>query len=175
MGLQLAGMITPTSMPFYGIVPGKAAMPLGQITLPVTFGTPSNYRTEFKFEVMDFDSSYHAILGRPALAKFMAIPHYPYLLLKMPGPNGVLSLWSDLKCDFDYDVQAIQIAAKAQANNSRKEIATIAAEISQEELEIPAKNPSILAPPKEADVKQIDLGTGDPSKIATISAHLSAK
>ena len=93
MGLQLVGMITPTSVPFYWIVPSKAAMPLGQITLPVTFGSPSNYRTEFiKFEVADFESSCHAILGRPALAKFMAIPQYLYLLLKMPGPNGVLSL-----------------------------------------------------------------------------------
>ena len=73
MGLQLAGMITPTSTPFYGIVPGKAAMPLGQITLPVTFGTPSNYRTEFiKFEVADFDSSYHAILGRPGVPRELA-------------------------------------------------------------------------------------------------------
>ena len=107
-------MITPTSTPFYGIVPGNAAMPLGQITLPVTFETPSNYRIEFiKFEVADFDSSYHAILGRPAPAKFMAIPHYPYLLLKMPGPNGVLSLRGDLKRAFDCDVQAIQIVAKA--------------------------------------------------------------
>jgi hypothetical protein len=44
-----------------------------------------------------------------------------------------------------------------------------------EELEIPAKKPCILAPPKEADVKKIDLGTGDPEKTATISAHLSAK
>jgi hypothetical protein len=44
-----------------------------------------------------------------------------------------------------------------------------------EELEIPTKRPSILAPPKEADIKQIDLGTGDPSKTVTISAHLSAK
>ena len=105
----------------------------------------------------------------------MAIPHYPYLLLKMPGPNGVLSLRSDLKRAFDCDVQSIQITAKAQADNGRKEIATIAAEISQEELEIPAKKPSILAPPKEADVKQINLGTGDPSKTATISAHLLAK
>ena len=59
MGLQLARMITPTSTPFYGIVPGKAAIPLGQITVPVTFGTPSNYHTEFiKFEVADFDSSF---------------------------------------------------------------------------------------------------------------------
>ena len=37
----------------------------------------------------DFDASYHVILGRPAMEKFMAIPHYVYLLLKMPGPNGI--------------------------------------------------------------------------------------
>ena len=93
----------------------------------------------------------------------------------MLGPNGVLSLQSDLKRAFDYDVQAIQIAARAQANDGRKEIATIAAEMSQEELQIPAKKLSIIAPPKEADVKQINLGTGNTSKTATISAHLSAK
>ena len=98
-------MITPTSTLFYGIVPGKTVMPLGQITLPITFGTPSNYRTKFiKFEVVDFDSSYLANLERPALAKFIAIPHYPYLLLKMSGPNGVLSLRSNLKRAFDCDV-----------------------------------------------------------------------
>jgi hypothetical protein len=68
-------------------------MPLRQITLPITFGTPTNYRTEFiQFEVADFEISYHAILGRPALAKLMAIPHYPYLMLKMLGPHGILSL-----------------------------------------------------------------------------------
>jgi hypothetical protein len=44
-----------------------------------------------------------------------------------------------------------------------------------EELEIPAKKPYILAPQKEADAKKINLGTGDPRKMATISAHLSAK
>jgi hypothetical protein len=169
-------MITPTSVPFYEIVPSKVAMPLAQITLLVTFGTPSNYRTEFiKFEVTDFESSYHAILGRPALAKFMAMSYYPYLLLKMPAPTGVLSFRGDIKHAFDCDVQAVQIAAKAQAASEREEIVTIAAEINPEELEILAKKPSILAPSKEADVKQIDLGTGDPSKMVTISAHLSAK
>jgi hypothetical protein len=39
MGLDFVGLITPTEIPFYGIVPGKAAMPLGQITLLVMFGT----------------------------------------------------------------------------------------------------------------------------------------
>jgi hypothetical protein len=105
----------------------------------------------------------------------MVILHYPYLLLKMPGPNGVLSLRGDLKRAFDCDVQAVQIVAKAQATSKREEIATVAAEINLEELEIPAKKPSILALPKEANVKQIDLETGDPSKTATINAHFSTK
>jgi hypothetical protein len=80
-----------------------------------------------------------------------------------------------LKRAFDCDVQAIQITAKAQAANGREEIAMIAAKMNLEELEILAKRPSILAPPKEADIKQINLGTGDPSKTATISTHLSEK
>jgi hypothetical protein len=139
-------------------------------------GTQANYLTEFiQFEVADFETSYHAILGRPALAKFMAIPHYPYLLLKMPGPHGILSLRGDLKRAFDCDIQAIQIIAKAHAANGREEITTVAAQINPKELEIPSKKPYILAPQKEADIKKIDLGTGDPEKTATISAHLSAK
>ena len=39
-------------------------MPLGQIDLPITFGGPSNYRTEIlTFEVVVFHKTYHAILG----------------------------------------------------------------------------------------------------------------
>jgi hypothetical protein len=80
-----------------------------------------------------------------------------------------------LKCAFDYDIQAIQIVAKAQATDDREEIATVAAQINLEELEILAKKPCILAPPKEAVVKKIDLGNGDPEKTTTINDHLSAK
>ena len=60
-------------------------MPLGQIDLPITFGNPSNYRTEtLTFEIADFLGAYHAILGQPCYAKFMAVPNYTYLKLKMP-------------------------------------------------------------------------------------------
>jgi hypothetical protein len=79
--------------PFYGVVPGKAAYPIGRVCLPVTFVTKENFRTEYlMFEVADIRSSYHAILGRPMLAKFIAIPHHTYLIMKMPAPNGILSV-----------------------------------------------------------------------------------
>jgi hypothetical protein len=89
MGLDISKMLTPSKAPFYCIIQGNTATPFGSVTLPVTFGTKENYRTEYiKFEVADFESSYHAILGRPVLAKFMAVPHYVYLLLKMLGKTG---------------------------------------------------------------------------------------
>jgi hypothetical protein len=64
------------------------------VVLPVSFGEiRENYHTEYiKFEVADFETSYHAILGRPAIAKFMEVHHYTYLVLKMPSPAGVLTL-----------------------------------------------------------------------------------
>jgi hypothetical protein len=59
--------------PLHGFIPGTSASPVGQITLPVTFGTHENYCTEhMQFEVADFQMVYNAFLGRPALTKFMA-------------------------------------------------------------------------------------------------------
>jgi hypothetical protein len=64
MGLDFKDMLVPSKPPFYGIIPGNVAHPLGMVVLPVTFGTRENYRTEFiKFKVASLESSYHAILG----------------------------------------------------------------------------------------------------------------
>jgi hypothetical protein len=57
------------------------------------FGGKDNHRREpIWFEVVDLNSPYHALLGRPALAKFMAVPHYGYLKMKLPGPRGVITV-----------------------------------------------------------------------------------
>ena len=85
--------VRPIGAPFHDIVPGKQALPLGQVDLPVTFGGPSNYRMEtLTFDVVGFPRTFHAILGCPCYAKFMAVPNYTYLKLKMPGPCGVITI-----------------------------------------------------------------------------------
>ena len=68
-------------------------MPLRQIDLPITIGDLSYYRMEtLTFEVVGFPGTFHAILRRPCYAKFMAIPNYTYLKLKMPAPHGVITI-----------------------------------------------------------------------------------
>jgi hypothetical protein len=82
-----------------------------------------NYRTEYiKFEVANFDSSYHDILGRPALAKFMVMPHYVYLLLKILGKIGVLTLRGDLKKSYDCDQEVIKYATTSHMPEPSAEV-----------------------------------------------------
>jgi hypothetical protein len=142
MKLDITHMLTRSTSPLYGIVPGNAAIPLGLVVLPVNFvETRDNYRTEYvKFEIADFETSYHAILGRPAIAKFMAVPHYTYLVLKMPSPAGVLSLQGDLKISFDCDTEAVELAATNQVPNAMMEIYAASKKLAPSELDIPEKS-----------------------------------
>ena len=65
--------LSESNMRFHGIIPRKKADSLGQISLDVVFGDSLSYRKEkLTFEVVDFESAYHSILGRPAYASFMA-------------------------------------------------------------------------------------------------------
>jgi hypothetical protein len=69
-----------SSYPFYEVVLGKQSMPLGQMSLHVTFRDVINYRTEMlAFKLVDFSEPYHVILGQPCYIKFMAIHSYAYL------------------------------------------------------------------------------------------------
>jgi hypothetical protein len=62
------------------------------------------------FEVVGFRGAYHTILGWPCYAKFMAIPNYTYLKMKMPGPNGVITVGSSIEHAFDCDVECVEHA-----------------------------------------------------------------
>jgi hypothetical protein len=85
--------LKPTNCSFHGIVPGSANIPLGRIDLDVCFGTQKNFRREkMEFEVMDWPSQYHAVLGQPVFSRFMEIPHYTCLVLKMLGPNSTITV-----------------------------------------------------------------------------------
>jgi hypothetical protein len=68
-------------------------MPIGQVRLPITFGTRDNYRMEsLDFDVAYIVLPYNAILGYPALARFMAIMRHGLNVLKIPSANGTITM-----------------------------------------------------------------------------------
>ena len=148
---------------------------MGEITLPVQYGTIEMFCIEYiSFLVPDFDTAYHTILGRPALTKFMAIPHYPYMVLKMPAPGGVLTLQANLAVAYACEKESL---ALAEAINISIHMDTCLAESKK----VPLEEQEILtmAAPCEATkaklTKEVSLGLVDPSKTVKIGAHMDPK
>ena len=146
-------------------------MPLGKINLPVTFGDLTNYRMEtLTFEVVGFHGTYHAILGSPCYMKFMVVPNYTYLKLKMLGPCGVITIDTFFQRAYECEVGCWEYTAAIVAS---KELAAIRKEVAKE-----APNPKLstgsFEPVEGAKEVLID-PSGSKSKVVRISTMLSSK
>jgi hypothetical protein len=140
----------------------------------VTFGTPKNYRTEFlRFEVASFNCGYNAIIGRPGLAKFMAIPHYLYMILKMPGPQGIITVRADFQGTAECFRGAIQAALTAKPPTT----SSVQANIKPEgDLAIPTNEAQAVTSMRPTEeTKRINLGFANERKTAIISSSLDDK
>jgi hypothetical protein len=88
------------------------------------------------FEVADFRSSYYAILGRPMLAKFMAIPHQTYLIMKMLTPNGVLSILGDIMVSYNCESSTVELAKDSACKDAAMVMVAQAAKIDKTTLDV---------------------------------------
>jgi hypothetical protein len=129
-----------------------------------------NFRMEnVQFDVAEVNLPFNAIIGRPALYRFMAIAHYRYLVLKMPSPAGILTMRGD---------RTVALAAVEKLH-------TLAAEIARPDdggrgPSVPSARASSKAPkvqPSGVDgrpAKTIQVGV-DPSQTTRIAGNLGGK
>jgi hypothetical protein len=149
----------------------KRAEPVGRVALPVCFGISANFRKEtLTFEVVGFHGTYHAILGHPCYARFMAVPNYTYLKLKMPSPNDVITVGPSYEHAYECDVEC------DEHEEAILESVSLAASLDGLANEIPdPKRHADNFEPTE-DVKLVPLDPTDPNgKALSISATLDPK
>ena len=140
--------------------------------MPVTFGNRANFRSEvLTFEVVDFLGSYNAILGRPCYAKFMAIPNYTYLKLKMLGPNDVITVSSAFSHAFTCDHEHFELAT-AIINSS--ELPRLGESSTPVVLDFNVPNSSTAFHLLE-ETKVVGIDPTDPTKTVQIGIQLLAK
>jgi hypothetical protein len=143
------------------------------VQLEVLFREKGNsHREPIWFEVVDISSPYHALLGRPALAKFMAVPHYTYLKIMLTGPRGVITVSGNFKKSLAYAkkssqlVEALVIAEEKRQLLHRMELA---------QKDVPVRQLPVEQFKPANDTKKILLDESDPSKYIIIGTGLSAK
>ncbi|KAI4988649.1 hypothetical protein ZWY2020_035889 [Hordeum vulgare] len=100
--------------------------------LDVLFGDKAHFRCEsIWFKVVDLISPYHTLLGRPALARFMVIPHYAYLKMKMPGPKGIITIAGDYKKSLECAQDSSRLADAMVIAKERRQIDRLVAQATE--------------------------------------------
>ena len=136
------------------------------------FGDRANFRSEvLTFEVVDFLGSYHAILERPCYAKCIAIPNYTYLKLKMPGPNGVITVGRNFSHAYTCDREHYELATAVVKSTELPELGN-----SETLAVLNCNRPTSLStfhPTKET--KAVEIDPTDPTKMVWIRTKLLTK
>jgi hypothetical protein len=103
----------------------------------------------------------------------MAIPHYTYMILKMPGPQGIITVRADFQGAAECFRVAIQAALTAKPSTVPS---TLANSKSEEDLVVPANEAQAATSMRPTeDTKRINLGFADERKTAIISSSLDDK
>ncbi|XP_066323992.1 uncharacterized protein [Miscanthus floridulus] len=104
----------------------------------------------------------------------MAIPHYTYLVLKIPSPAGVLALWANLSIAYACETESLTLAKATDLSIQVASVVTNAKTMPADDLEIPSLEPP-RASTKSKETKEVGLILNDPSKTMKIGAHLDPK
>ncbi|XP_004971851.1 uncharacterized protein LOC101772996 [Setaria italica] len=136
------------------------------------FGDCANFRTEvLTFEVVDFPRSYHAILGRLWYTKFMAVPNYTYLKLKMLGPSSIITVGSTFSHAYTCDREHYELATDIVNSAELPKLGNVAAPAILDYNE--PTSTSAFRPTEET--KAVEVNPSDPTKMVQIGTNLPTK
>ena len=122
------------------------------------------------YEVVRFHGTYHAILGYPCYAKFIAVPNYTYVKLKMLGPYGVITIGTSFQRTYECEVECYDHVA---AIITSRELAAIWKEVTEEAPD-PKKSTGSFEPVEGSKEVLIDPDSPE-GKVVRIDSTLSPK
>jgi hypothetical protein len=109
------------------------------------------------------------------LAKFMAIPHHTYLIMKMPAPNRILSVLRDIMVSYNCESATVEPSKDSAIKAATTVMVAQAAKIDQTTLQVPEQKRTSTALDPSLAVKKVCLGLPDTSKEVVIGADLDPK
>ena len=115
--------------------------------------------------MVGFPETFHAILGHPCYTKFMVIPNYTYLKLKMRVPHRVITIGISFQRAYECEVKccghAMAIVASGELAALKEEVAEEApdAKKSTRSFELAEGSKEVLIDPSSSEGKMARIGT----------------
>jgi hypothetical protein len=104
----------------------------------------------------------------------MVIPHYVYLILKMPSEKGILSLRGNVLIAYNCDKEGYATTEALELSIRMQQPIVDAKKIPSADLEIPSKE-ATRAIAKSKETKEVELVPSDKTKTAHIGVALEPK
>ena len=119
----------------------------------------------------------HALLGRPALSKFMASTHMAYLKMKLPGPGGIITISGDYKRSMECASTGSRLAESLVIAAEKKKIHEVVAMAQATQLGMPGMFKPHQSATFQASkkIKKVQIDPEFPEREAIIGAGLGEK
>jgi hypothetical protein len=105
----------------------------------------------------------------------MVISHYAYLVLKVPGLCGVISIRGDVKQAFDCDRESCETADRLTASAELQELKLVLAESCPDLVMPEARTSKMPIQLEDTLSKTILLSMKEPSKVSHVGNNLDPK
>ena len=105
---------------------------------------------------------------------FLALPHYSYLVLKMPAEKSVLTIRGNVYTAYTCEEESFKITEAIDLSIQMAETVFQAAQISSDQLKLPEQQAPRKST-KSKEHKEVQLVDVDPEKTALIGANLDTK
>jgi hypothetical protein len=109
------------------------------------------------------------------LAKFMAIPHHTYLIMKMPAPDRILSVLGDIMVSYNCESATVELSKDSAIKAAATIMVAQAAKIDKSMLQVPEQKHTSTALDPSLAIKKVCLALPDTSKEVVIEADLDPK
>jgi hypothetical protein len=106
---------------------------------------------------------------------FMAVPPYAYLVLKMSGPNGIISIRGDVKHAYDYDRESCEMADRLLASAELQELKMALVESHPDPIMPEPMTSKVSIQLKDNLSKTVRLSLDEPAKVAHVGNSLDPK
>jgi hypothetical protein len=109
------------------------------------------------------------------LAKFKAIHHHTDLIMKIPAPNGIISVLEDIMVSYNCESATVELSKDSTIKAAATVMVAQAAKIDQTTLKVPKQECTSTALDPSTAVKKVCLGLRDASEEVVIGANLDPK
>jgi hypothetical protein len=164
--------LKPSDNPLYGFG-GKGTFPVGKIELPMSFGVAPNARSEqVTFDIVDMVYPYNAIMGQGSINKFEAAIHGLYLCMKIPGPQGVITVYGNQQTACNIERDFVPGQRKVHCLTTQRKVPKVTRSVADEKVKAQLQSndetktvPLDPATPKQTVVISKDLASRDEEKL----------